>query len=65
MADNNGEWTLTALYAAMQGDLAACSSEAERVNCRAVCAKEIKLKAFQLRRTRRLTPGEESVLFSV
>ena len=56
------EWTLTGLYRAMLDDLKACNSDFERNMCRAICGKEIKGKAIEIRAMRKLTPGEESVL---
>jgi hypothetical protein len=65
MADNNGEWTLVALNKAMIDDLDKCQSESERINCRAICEREIKNKAVEITKTRKLTPGEMSVLLSI
>lgn len=59
------EWTLVALNHAMQNDLKNCTTEHERLCCKTICQREIKDKAFEIRKTRKLTPGEESVLFSI
>jgi len=59
------EWTLPALYRAMQKDLELCNTECERINCMAICKKEIRNLANETQKTRRLTPGEISILLNV
>ena len=59
------EWTLTALYSAMIKDLELCQTEAEKINCKAICSKEIRTMAEELKNVRKLTPGEVSVLVNI
>lgn len=62
MTTRRREWTLGAMYQAMQRDLEACQTENERINCRAVNVREIRDRAEQIRRHRPLTEFEQSVL---
>jgi len=59
------EWTLVALYRAMLEDLKSCNTQTEVDCCRAINRREILSKASELQKTRKLTPGEQSVLLNI
>lgn len=54
-------WTIKQLQDAMDRDLAACQSEFERANVKAICGREIREKAIAWARVRKLTPGEIAI----
>jgi hypothetical protein len=54
-------WSIRHLYDAMQGSLAACHTDFERINVRAICGKEIREQAEQFAKERKLTPGEIAI----
>ncbi len=56
-------WTITQLKRAMIEDLKLCQNTFERINCSAVCKKEIRDLAESL--TRKLTPCEVAILESL
>ena len=55
-------WTLAQLIDEQQGDLQSCTSAFEQINCKAMYRVDIKRLAEEIRKTRKLTPGEESIL---
>ncbi len=55
-------WTLGQLWIELQNDLKQCQTEGERINCAAIGKREIREKAIEFGRERKLTPGEESIL---
>ena len=59
------EWTLTGLNQEMKKDLLKCNTDFEKAMCKTVCKKEIKEKAFEIQKHRKLTPGEISVLLNI
>lgn len=52
------DWSIKQLYEAMQRDLQMCQTNFERINCKAVCGKEIRETAERFAVTRRLTTIE-------
>lgn len=54
-------WNIKHLYEAMQEDLLSCSDSFERGIVRAICGKEIREKAIEWSKTRKLTPVEVSI----
>jgi hypothetical protein len=54
-------WNIKQLNDAMLAHLAACASEFERINVRAICGKEIRETAERFAASRKLTPGEEAI----
>jgi hypothetical protein len=56
------EWTITQLKQAMVDDLSLCHTDLERQMCRVICSKEIRERAEEIKRIRKLTPGEITIL---
>ena len=56
-------WTVKQLKEAMDKDLQKCNTELERDLCRIICTKE--MREFAKGLTRKLTPGEQSILDSL
>ena len=54
-------WNIKQLYEAMQNDLQACHTAFERGMVKAVCGKEIREKAVEFSKTRKLTPMEVAI----
>jgi hypothetical protein len=54
-------WTIKQLYSAMQADLASCGSQFERANVKAICGREIREKAHEWAKARKLTPFEVAI----
>jgi hypothetical protein len=54
-------WTIKQLNDAMQNDLMACQTDFERSMVKAICGKEIREKAIEWSKTRKLTPGEVAI----
>lgn len=61
MADGKKPWTIKQLYDAMQEDLKRESCGCIRANIEAVCGKEIREKAYEWEKIRKLTPGEVAI----
>lgn len=59
------KWSIQQLKQAMSKDLSRCSDSFERGNCKAVCLKEIKDRAIELKETRSLTENEANILSSL
>lgn len=55
-------WTLSQLRRALNDDLKSCTSDLERGCCRAFGFREIREKALEFAKTRKLTPGERAIL---
>lgn len=45
----------------MDDDLKACSNKFERTMVKTICGKEIREKAVEFAKTRKLTPGEVAI----
>lgn len=58
-------WNIKQLYSAMLADLEACQTDLERMLCSTICKKEIREKAKEFAKTRKLTPYEVSILESI
>lgn len=58
-------WNIKQLYSAMLTDLEACQTDLERMLCSTICKKEIREKAKEFAKTRKLTPYEVSILESI
>jgi hypothetical protein len=54
-------WTIKQLYEAMNNDLTKCQTTHERIMVKAICGKEIREKAIEWSKTRKLTPIEVSI----
>lgn len=54
-------WNIKQLNEAMQKDLERCNTDFERSMVKAICGKEIREKAIELSRTRKLTPVEIAI----
>ena len=59
------QWTLQALSQEMQNDLKNCTDMFERANCYAICSSEIKNRAKEIQKTRKLSPAEIAILESL
>lgn len=57
------DWTVKQLKLKMDEDLNNCHTDLERQMCRTICTKEMREFAESL--TRKLTPGEQSILDSL
>jgi len=58
-------WTIKQLYSAMLTDLKECQTNLERELTLSICKKEIRDKAKEFSKTRKLTPVEISILESI
>jgi len=58
-------WNIKQLYSAMLTDLEVCQTDLERMICSTICKKEIREKAKEFSKTRKLTPFEVSILESI
>ena len=58
-------WTIKQLYSAMLTDLEECQTNLERELTLSICKKEIREKAKEFAKTRKLTPVEVSILESI
>lgn len=54
-------WNIKQLHEALMRDLAACNTESERINCRAIGGREIVEKAYAFDQMRKLTPAEIAI----
>ena len=58
-------WNIKQLYSEMLTDLESCQTDLERMICSTICKKEIREKAKEFSKTRKLTPFEVSILESI
>lgn len=58
-------WTIKQLYQSMLEDLNACKTDLERMICKTICTKEIREKAKEFKKTRKLTPVEVAILETI
>jgi len=58
-------WNIKQLYSAMLTDLEACQTDLERMMTETICKKEIREKAKEFSKTRKLTPCEIAILESI
>lgn len=54
-------WTIKQLYEAMQNDLAMCQTNHERIMVKAIGGKEIRERAIEWAKQRKLTPMEVAI----
>ena len=54
-------WNIKQLHEAMQKDLASCHTRHEQIMVKAICGKEIREKAIEFAKTRKLTPFEIAI----
>lgn len=54
-------WTIHQLKDAMINDLAQCHTNHERIMLKAIAGKEIREKAYEWAKKRKLTPGEIAI----
>lgn len=55
-------WTIKQLYDSMLEALRLCQTDLERQMCKTICKKEIREKAKEFKKTRKLTPLEVAIL---
>jgi len=58
-------WNIKQLYNAMQSDLNSCQTDFERSMVKTICKKEIKEKANDFKKIRKLTPIEMAILETI
>jgi hypothetical protein len=58
-------WNLKQLYEAHLRDLEDCCAEHEKMMCKTLNFKEMREKALEIKRVRKLTPGEQSILDTI
>ena len=58
-------WNIKQLYESMLEDLNSCQTDLERSMVKTICKKEIREKAKEFKKTRKLTPGEEVILETI
>ena len=58
-------WNIKQLYSAMLTDLEECQTNLERELTLSICKKEIREKAKEFSKTRKLTPCEIAILESI
>ena len=54
-------WTITQLHDMLQEDLAQCHTSLERSCCKAIAGKEIREKAYEWAKQRKLSPIEVAI----
>lgn len=54
-------WNIKQLYEAMQKDLMSCNNTFEQGMVKAICGKEIREKAIEFAKERKLTPLEVAI----
>lgn len=54
-------WNISHLQQALDRDLLQCNNQLERDCCKAIAGREIREKAKEWSKTRKLTPGEISI----
>jgi len=65
---NNTElapWNIKQLYDSMLEDLNLCQTDFERSMLKTICKKEIREKANEFKKTRKLTPVEMAILETI
>ena len=55
------DWTIKQLKEALDRDLTVCQTNHERIMVKAICGKEIREKAIQWAKERKLTPMEVAI----
>ena len=58
-------WNINQLHSAMLEDLKACQTEFERMMTKTICKKEIREKAKEFAKIRKLTPVEKAILETI
>lgn len=58
-------WTIKQLYESMFEDLNDCQTDLERSMTKTICKKEIRDKAKEFKKTRKLTPVEIAILETI
>ena len=58
-------WNIKQLYNAMLCDLNSCQTDLERMMCKIICKKEIKEKAKEFQKIRKLTQIELAILETI
>lgn len=58
-------WNIKQLYNAMLCDLNACQNDFERMMCKIICKKEIREKAKEFKKIRKLTPVEMAIMENI
>ena len=58
-------WNIKQLYQSMLEDLNSCQTDFERMMCKIICKKEIKQKANEFKKIRKLTPVEMAIMETI
>ena len=58
-------WNIKQLYSAMLIDLESCQTDLERMMTETICKKEIREKAKEFAKIRKLTPVETAILETI
>jgi len=58
-------WNIKQLYNSMLEDLNSCQTDFERMMCKTICKKEIKEKAKEFKKIRKLTEIELAILETI
>ena len=58
-------WNIKQLFNSMQEDLTHCHDDFERAMCETICKKEIREKAKEFAKSRKLNPVEIAILNSL
>jgi len=58
-------WNIKQLYESMSEDLNSCQNDFERSMVKTICKKEIKEKAKELQKIRKLSPVEMAILETI
>lgn len=58
-------WNIKQLYNAMLEDLNLCQTDLERSMVKIICTKEIREKANEFKKSRKLTPVEIAILETI
>lgn len=58
-------WNIKQLYNAMLCDLNACQTDLERSMVKTICKKEIREKANEFKKIRKLTPFEMAIMENI
>ena len=58
-------WNIKQLYHSMLEDLNSCQTDFERMMCKTICKKEIKEKAKEFKKIRKLTEIELAILETI
>lgn len=58
-------WNIKQLYKAMESDLNSCQTDFEKSMVKTICKKEIREKAKEFKKIRKLTPVEMAIMETI